>query len=157
MMKHIFLLLTVVLVACNSQPSKQRGDSANTDSSNTDKMESVDKPGFCDALVEEILKSSPRYKKLTEGLLQAVKRNGGTSVSVVMEKSPDATDKKAYEYSANYEMQLAENYPDRQISIARFVFDPSEKELYEYDIIADSLKSIPFDQKLLDNAKEYCK
>lgn len=157
MMKHIFLLLTVVLVACNSQPSNQRGDSANTDSSNTDKMESVDKPEFCDALVEEILKSSSRYKKLTEGLLQAVKRNGGTSVSVVMEKSPDATDKKAYEYSANYEMQLAENYPDRQISIARFVFDPSEKELYEYDIIADSLKSIPFDQKLLDNAQEYCK
>lgn len=156
-MKHIFLLLTVVLIACNSQSSKQGNDSAINDSVTIGKTESVEKNGFCDKLVEEILKTSPRYKKITDGLLEAVKRNGGTSVSVVMEKSPDTTDKKSYEYSTNYEMQLTENYPDRQVSIARFVFSPSTKELYEYDIIADSLKSIPFDVKVLDNPKEYCK
>jgi hypothetical protein len=156
-MKHLFFLFTVLLVACNSQPSKQMSDTTNYDSTNVKKSESVERTGFCNQFAEEILKSSPRYKNLTDGLLQAVRQNGGTSVSIVIEKSPDTTNNKSYEYSANYEMRLAENYPDRQVSIARFVFDPASKELYEYDVIADTLNSIPFEAKLLDDPQKYCR
>ena len=158
-MKHIIFLLAVIVVACNSQPSKKVSDSSASDSNATELVEKgqVEKNNFCNELAEEILKSSPRYKKLTEGLTQAVKRNGGTSVSITMEKSPDASGNNLQEHSASYEMQLTENYPDRQVSIARFVFDPAKTQLYEYDIIADSLKSIPFDQALLNNAQDYCK
>jgi hypothetical protein len=160
-MKNIypFFIVLALLFSCKTQNQQTANDSASVDTVvSKEKPSTVDTSvQFCGELVKEILKSSPRYKQLTSGLLEAVKKNGGTSVDIMIDKSPEHNKKDASEYSANYEMQISESYPDRQVNLAHFSFNPSKGELYEYDVVRDQLITIDFDKELLGGAGRYCK
>lgn len=160
-MKNYYLLMIVffTVISCNTRNNSSDNSSTQQDSSSysSDKDTLDVAIDYCPALVKEILKSSPRYKQLTDGLLAAVKKNGGISVDVVLDKSPNPKQDNTLEYSTSYEMQITENYTDRQVSLAHFSYDPAKSVLYEYDVVRDQLITIEFDQNLLHNAQEYCK
>ena len=159
-MKNFYLLLLIpfLIISCNTQRQRTITDSLPADSIAYEKDENVNKSpsNYCGALVMEVLRSSSRYKELTSGLQEAVKKNGGKIV-VLLDKSPFPNVDKAMSYSDMYEMQVAENYTDRQVNIAHFNFDPQKNKLYEYDVVRDQYIIAEFDQSLLDNAGEYCK
>jgi len=108
-------------------------------------------------IVMEILTSSPTYINKTKGLYEAIIKNGGTSYGITVEGSPHPKKDKAVDFSETYDFNLHETYTDHMPVIARFTFNPSEKQLYEYDPADDSLKPIEFDRKLLEKYKESCK
>lgn len=154
------LVILLFLASCNTQNKPASADTATVDSGiiqHENEVTDQHHIRYCSNLVKEILISSPRYKKLTDGLLQAVKKNGGTSVDIIMDRSPEAVNKQASDYSAQYEMQITESYPDRRVNIAHFTFDPSKNTLYEYDVVRDRLITIDFDKNLLEHSGEYCK
>ena len=111
----------------------------------------------CEDLVKEILTTSPRDKQLTKGLNKAVVKNGGLSFGITLEGSPNPTQDKAWSYSKTYDFTVYEMYTDRQLNIARFSFNPKNKQLYEYDEVHDQLKPIEFDRKLLLKYEALCK
>jgi len=151
------LFIFLIVISCNSQNRQTTRDTTETDSIITTPHSQAVTLTYCPELVKEILRSSPRYKQLTKGLPEAVKKNGGTSVDIVLDKSPDYKKDNAMEYSANYEMQLMENYPDRKVNFAHFTYSPDKKELYEYDMVRDQYTTVAFDTFLLKNAAKYCK
>lgn len=160
-MKNIYIVIGLffIIISCNTRNNNSSNSESHdslTYSSESDAPETA-AVTYCPQLVKEILKSSPRYKQLTEGLLQAVKKNGGKSVDVVLDKSPNPQKDNTLEYSTNYEMQITENYTDRQVSLAHFAFDPAKNALYEYDVVRDQLITIDYDKNLLDNGQDYCK
>ena len=110
----------------------------------------------CKDVVMEILTASPRFEDLTKGLHDAVVKNGGTAFGITLEGSPEA-DKDALDYSPTYDFSLHETYPDRNVAIARFTFNPNEQQLYEYDAITDKLNPIAFDKNLLEKFKQFCR
>lgn len=140
----ILLILSMLLVfACNSKQRKQ--DKLESEKSIIIKSEFKTRG----SLVKEILITSPRYKQLTEGLYDVVIKNGGLSIGVSLEGSPNPQKDKAYIYSKTYDFTLYEMYPDRKMSTSRFSFNPENKLLYEYDAVYDQLKPIEFDKNLL--------
>lgn len=96
-----------------------------------------------------IVETSARCKALTKGLYDRIVKNGGTSYGVMLESSPNPKADPSQGYSATYNFNLHETYPDRMPIIARFVFDPKKKQLYEEDSANDKLIPIPFDKNLL--------
>ena len=92
MKSFYFVLLSLIIISCNTRNQRSESDTTGQDSAiespETDNN-AVSSIVYCPELVKEILKSSPRYKQLTDGLLQAVKKNEGTSVDIVLDKSPD--------------------------------------------------------------------
>ena len=76
-------------------------------------------------------------------------KNGGQSFGVSLEQSPHPKHDKAWSYAKTYEFLIYEKYADRQLSSARFSFDPQKRQLFEYDPILDTLKPIAFNKKLL--------
>lgn len=155
---YLLLLLSLFIISCNTQRQRTITDSLPVDSIAYEDDENVNKStsSYCGALVIEVLKSSTRFKELTTNLNEAVKKNGGKLV-VLLDKSPFPNVDKAMSYSEIYEMQVAENYSDRQVNIAHFNFDPQKNKLYEYDVVRDQYIIAEFDQSLLDNAGEFCK
>lgn len=111
----------------------------------------------CIDVVTEILTTSPLYLKYTDGLYEAIVKNGGTSYGTAIEGSPNPEKDKAWYYSETYDFNLHEIYPDRMPTIARFTFDPANMQLYEDDIIKGELVPIEFDKSLLLKFKELCK
>jgi hypothetical protein len=110
----------------------------------------------CSAVVEEILVTSPRYKELTNGLYEAVVKNGGISFGITYEGSPNPVSDKAIDYSETYDFNLHESYYDRSVVIARFSFNLTQRQLFEYDVINDNLKIIDFDRDLLLELNKLC-
>jgi hypothetical protein len=159
-MKNIYplLLIFVLLASCNTQRQPTVTDSIPNDSVTYENDENANTSAsqYCGHLVIEVLKSSARFKELSAQLSAAIKKNGG-EIGVVLDKSPFPNVDKAMSYSENYEMQVTENYPDRQVNIAHFNFDPHKKQLYEYNVIRDQFINVDFNTSLLDNAGEYCK
>lgn len=158
-MKLFYLLfLGVVLISCKTRNQGDTSGPANGDSivtaEETGKKQVQVK--YCENLVKEILRSSPRYKQLTGSLAEPVKKNGG-KIEIVLDKSPDPASDNTLDSSSNYELQVTESYPDRRVNVARFQLNPANNELYEYDIVRDQLITVEFDRSLLDNAGEYCK
>lgn len=155
---YLLLLLSLFIISCNTQRQRTITDSLPADSIAYEEDENVNKStsSYCGALVIEVLKSSTRFKELTTNLNEAVKKNGGKLV-VLLDKSPFPNVDKAMSYSEIYEMQVAENYSDRQVNIAHFNFDPQKNKLYEYDVVRDQYIIAEFDQSLLDNVGEFCK
>jgi hypothetical protein len=158
----LFPLFVVLLyiISCNSQNKRTSSDTAFNDSAliqSNDGISAQQQIHYCSELVKEILSSSPRYIQLTGGLLPEVKKNGGTSIDIFIDKSPENSDKQASDYSAQYEMQIAESYPDRRVNIAHFTFDPSKNILYEYDVVHNQLITIEYDESLLENSEKFCK
>jgi len=97
----------------------------------------------------KIVETSPRCKQLTKGLFERLIKNGGTSFGVMLEISPNPKTDPSQAYSETYNLNLHESYSDRMPIIARFVFDPKKRELYEEDTVDAKLITIPFDKKLL--------
>jgi len=97
----------------------------------------------------KIVETSARCKQLTRGLYDRVIKNGGTSYGVMLESSPNPKTDPSQSYSKTYNFNLHESYADRMPVIARFVFDPVKRQLFEEDTANDILIPIAFDKKLL--------
>ncbi|TCD04621.1 hypothetical protein EZ449_16870 [Pedobacter frigidisoli] len=97
----------------------------------------------------KIVETSLRCKSLTKGLFERIIKNGGTSYGVMLETSPNPKTYPSQGYSATYNFNLHESYSDRMPIIARFVFDPKKKQLYEEDTANDKLIPISFNKNLL--------
>lgn len=110
----------------------------------------------CLDIVMEILRTSPVYLKKTKGLYEAVVKNGGTSFGIIIEGSPNPNIDKAMNFSHSYDFSLHETYSDRMPVIARFRFNPTDRQLYEYDVAEDALNPIDFDRSLLMKFNKTC-
>lgn len=159
---YFFGLLVILTVSCKS--GNQQDTSADSVHDTTESYQESqyhqDNSGVssvCPELVKEILRTSPRYRKLTEGMLVAVKKNGGSSVDIYLSKSPDPKQDNTLDYSEYYELEVSENYPDRRVNIAHFSFDPQKMQLYEYDVVRNQLITIDFNRDLLLERTKYCK
>ena len=97
----------------------------------------------------KIVETSPRCRQLTKGLYERVIKNRGTSYGVMLESSPNPKTDPSQGYAKTYNFNLHESYADRMPIIARFVFDPIKKQLFEEDTANDKLIPISFDKKLL--------
>jgi hypothetical protein len=86
---------------------------------------------------------------LTKGLAEAVLKNGGLYFGLALEGSPDPRQDSAMSYSKTYNYTLYEMYPDRQLNTSRFIFNPGNKQLYEYDPVHDQLTAINYAKNLL--------
>ncbi|RPH31866.1 MAG: hypothetical protein EHM93_11810 [Bacteroidales bacterium] len=127
------LIFSILIVfACNSKDSKKNKFRLNRES-----------------IIQEIITTSPRYKELTKGLYDVVIKNGGSSIGISLEGSPDAKKDKVISYSKTYDFTLYEMYTERKMNTTRFSFSPEKKQLYEYDAVNDTLKPIDFDKNLL--------
>ena len=102
-----------------------------------------------ESIAQEILTTSPRYKELTKGLYDVVIKNGGSSIGISLEGSPDTQNNKGGSYSTTYDFTLFEMYTERRMNTTRFSFNPEKKQLYEYDAVNDELNPIDFDKNLL--------
>jgi len=111
----------------------------------------------CIDIVTEILTTSPVYLKKTKGLYEAVVKNGGTSFEIMIDGSPNPKSDEANGFSDNYNFSLHESYPDRNVTIGYFSFNPTERQLYEYDVAEDKSYPINFDRNLLLKFNEMCK
>jgi len=96
-----------------------------------------------------IVETSPRCKQLTKGLFERIVKNGGTSFGVMLESSPNPKTDPSQSYSKTYNFNLHESYSDRMPVIARFVFDPAKRQLFEEDTVEGKLVPISFNRKLL--------
>lgn len=103
----------------------------------------------CIETVIGIIEGSNSYNQITNGLAERVIKNGGNGYGILIDASPNPLRDNALNQSDNYELSLHENYEDRNPVIARYVFNPKEKLLYEYNVAEDILVSIPFDKSLL--------
>jgi hypothetical protein len=154
------LFFFLVLVSCGRRAEDNPTKSA-TDCTKANVKESTPsgetRTRNCLDVVTEILTSSPAYQKRTLGLAEAVQKNGGSSFGITLEGSPNPEKDQALNPSETYDFSLHETYEDRMPTIARYSFNPSEKQLYEYDVVNDQLIPIDFDKNLLAALAELCK
>ncbi|QSW88109.1 hypothetical protein J0383_17795 [Flavobacterium endoglycinae] len=120
-------------------------------------IKEIKKSKTCLDVVFDILTTSPTFVNKTKGLNEAIRKNGGTSYGIVVEGSPNPKEDDADAFSKTYDFNLHESYPDRIATIARYTFDPSKKELYEYNVAEDTLKPIKFNKELLLEFDKTCK
>jgi hypothetical protein len=160
--KIIFFSFIIIAVSChknesikNPIPSNDKKGIVN-DLKKTEKPQEVNYSKTCSDEAIEILESSSSYQKRIENLLDAVVKNGGTSYGILIEGSPNPKSDHASSYSKNYDFSLHETYPDRVVTIARYTFDPARNELFEYDVVNDSMITIKFDKKLLSKFHKTC-
>jgi hypothetical protein len=140
MKKYIVIVLIssiVFVFACSSKEGKKNKAELNRES-----------------IAQEILTTSPRYKELTKGLYDVVIKNGGSSIGISLEGSPDSKNDKSIKYSKTYDFALYEMYTERKMSTTRFSFSPEKKQLYEYDAVNEELNPIEFDKNLLIKFEE---
>lgn len=125
----------------------------------TEKTQEIDikQKEACIDVVMEILTTAPAYLEETEGLNDAVVKNGGTSIGITLEGSPNPKVDDAWGFSNTYDFSLHETYSDRMLTIARFVFNPSDRQLYKFDDLEDELIPIEFNRNLLSKFNEACK
>ena len=111
----------------------------------------------CYDIVEEILITSPVFIKLTDGLFERVKKNGGIGYGFALEGSPSPEIDDAWNYSPTYDFNLHESYKERIFVFSRFTFSPKDKQLYQLDATNDELVPIEFNRNLLIKFDEFCK
>jgi hypothetical protein len=111
----------------------------------------------CMDVVFEIIKSSPEHQQRTNGLYEAIVKNGGTSYGFRIEGSPNPKEDKALGYAENYQIAMHESYPDHIVTIQRYEFDPIKKQLYEVDARNLDLIPIDFDRALLSKYDNACR
>jgi hypothetical protein len=155
-----------LLLGCEShnKPQKPNTDSAATQTAVTAAItdtlapaqQTPPKNDECIKTVMQIVQTSPHYVEKTQGLEDSVIKNGGTSLMIVVEASPNPGRDNSLETSEDYEFSLRENYPDRTPVIARYTFKPTVPQLYEYDVVSDSLRALSFDTTLLDKFRKNC-
>jgi hypothetical protein len=150
---NLFLIfIAIILTNCNNDSKPDSPFSTTDGSKHKDTAilatAPLDTTG-CIAAIYRILESSTRFKELTDGLSERIRKNGGTSYGLMLEGSPNPKRDTAMYQSTTYDISLHESYPDRIVIVARFSFDPEKKELYEYEVANDSLVSRSFDKRLL--------
>jgi len=154
----ILLLLSSSVLSCNFKKADAKNETENPVNA-LGMAESAKTPvapsQACKDVALEILTTSPRFEALTKGLHETIVKNGGTGFGMTLEGSPEA-EKDALDYSPTYDFSLHENYPDRDVVVARFTFNPAEQQLYEFDAITDKLNPIDFDKNLLEKLKQVC-
>jgi hypothetical protein len=106
-------------------------------------------------IVEQIVTTSPTFLKMTEGLAALVVKNGGTSFGVSMESSPNMEISGTDDQANTYIFELHESYPDRNVTIARFSFDPKKRQLFRYNGVNDTWTAIDLDKRWLVKFDEY--
>lgn len=159
----LLLCLLIVLFSCHKKETIKTSVEADTkksiakDTIEPEQNNKISDTVTCIDVVLDILTTAPSYVEGTKGLYEAVVKNGGTSIGITVEGSPNPKIDKARDYSENYILSLHETYPDRMPTIARYSFDPSKNELYEYDIAEDSLIPISFNKDLLLKFRKVCK
>lgn len=163
MKKELVLLsLFIVLFSCQRREATKTTVASSTkktivkDSIKPIQDKKVNDTIACIDVVIEILTTAPSYIQGTKGLYEAVVKNGGTSIGITVEGSPNPERDKARDYSETYVLSLHETYPDRMPTIARYTFDPSKNELYEYNTAEDSLMPITFNKDLLLKYRKTC-
>jgi hypothetical protein len=155
------LFFFIVLVSCGKRGDNNATEATTEAAASADSTKQVQLQGArtrnCLDVVTEILTSSPAYQKRTLGLAEAIQKNGGSSFGITLEGSPNPEKDQALNLSETYDFSLHETYEDRMPTIARYSFNPSEKKLYEYDVVNDQLIPIDFDKNLLATLSELCK
>lgn len=155
-----FLITTclfLMLCSCDTRPPKEPQVKAATGivMPDTAKPVRIVSPS-CGTIVLEILLTSPRYLQLTDGLYEAVVKNGGTSFGINYEGSPDPEADSAMSYSETYDYSVHETYPDHNPVRARFTFDTRQRQLYEHDAVEDTLIPVSFNRQLLGRLDSFC-
>ncbi|CAA9194472.1 hypothetical protein FLA105534_00163 [Flavobacterium bizetiae] len=164
-MKKNLLLLSLIMIIFSCHKTEVIKIAIKTNNKKTTTKDTIDQAQKdkvddtvnCIDVVIEILTTAPSYVEDTKGLYEAVVKNGGTSIGITIEGSPNPERDKALDYSKNYVLSLHETYPDRMPTIARYTFDPSKNELYEYNTAEDSLMPITFNKDLLLKYHKTCK
>ena len=163
MKKNLLLLALIITFSCHKTETIKTPPTINTEKTTAkDTIKPVSTKNISDSItcidvVLEILTTAPSYVEGTKGLYEAVVKNGGTSFGITVEGSPNPKRDNALDYSETYELNLHETYPDRMPTIARYTFDPSKNELYEYDTANDSLIPIAFNKNLILKYNKICK
>ena len=163
MKKNLLLLALIITFSCHKTETIKTPPKINTEKTTAkDTIKPVSTKNISDSItcidvVLEILRTAPSYVEGTKGLYEAVVKNGGTSFGITVEGSPNPKRDNALDYSETYELNLHETYPDRMPTIARYTFDPSKNELYEYDTANDSLMPIAFNKNLILKYNKICK
>lgn len=163
MKKNVLLLALIITFSCHKTETIKTPPTINTEKTTAkDTIKPVSTKNISDSItcidvVLEILTTAPSYVEGTKGLYEAVVKNGGTSFGITVEGSPNPKRDNALDYSETYELNLHETYPDRMPTIARYTFDPSKNELYEYDTANDSLIPIAFNKNLILKYNKTCK
>lgn len=153
----ILLCLLLSLYSCHNQKSKKE-DPVNSDVS----IETSENPILkgieqnlqenlqpIELVVKEILTTSPRYIELTKGIQERLVKNGGLYFGVYLERSPERIKETEDRYSRTYNFTIYEMYEERKLNTARFTFNPNNHQLYEYDMVNDSMLPIGFDKTLI--------
>jgi len=155
---HFFALLSIFVLTSwiNPQNSNKSDDQIGKNITKQGEAKEKKGPKTCVDVVIEILTTSPTFVKETKGLDAAIVKNGGTSFGITIEGSPNPKNDGALDYSKTYDFNLHETYSDRMPVIARFTFNPANKQLYEYDIAEDKLNPIDFNRNLLLKFNELC-
>jgi len=163
MKKNVLLLALIITFSCHKTETIKTPPTINTEKTTAkDTIKPVSTKNISDSItcidvVLEILTTAPSYVEGTKGLYEAVVKNGGTSFGITVEGSPNPKRDNALDYSETYELNLHETYHDRMPTIARYTFDPSKNELYEYDTANDSLIPIAFNKNLILKYNKICK
>lgn len=163
MKNSLLLLVTIITFSCHKTETVKTSLPASTqkviakDTTKAIETNTISDSITCIDVVLEILRTAPSYVESTKGLYEAVVKNGGTSYGITVEGSPNPERDKAREYSETYVLSLHESYPDRMPTIARYTFDASKNELYEYDTLNDSLIAIAYNKDLLQKYRTICK
>ncbi|MBK7434831.1 MAG: hypothetical protein IPI66_13680 [Chitinophagaceae bacterium] len=111
----------------------------------------------CREVVMDLLTDTDRFREITRGLNEAIKKNGGTSYGLMLEASPDPARDEANDRSAFYEISLHESYPDRMTVTARFRYNPEAQRLYQVDPVEDTLIPLNFDRRYALEMKKACR
>jgi hypothetical protein len=157
----LFMVGCFSVFACQNEQKKELSNKAIVKiktSIPNDSIRSIDKPMYKKVksmrsnkfIAKEILITSDRYKQITKGLNVAVVKNGGEGYGVRLERSPNPEKDGEIGYSKTYDFVVYEKYPERQLNIAWFSFNPISEKLFEYDPILDHKKAIAFDKNLLE-------
>lgn len=120
-------------------------------------VNNINEKETCIDVVMEILTTSSAYLKETDGVREAVIKNGGTGLIIEIEGSPNPKHDHAEEFSNTYDFSLHENYPSHAPTIARFTFNPKNRQLYKIDPLEDELIPIEFNKNLLLKFNKACK
>jgi hypothetical protein len=110
----------------------------------------------CSEIVYEILTTSKNYKNVTDGLRERVLKKGGTSFGLVCEGSPTPKSDGAARYSKTYDYSVYEYYPDDSVIIARYIFDPVKKQLFDNEPVMHDIFPIAFNKDLLLKLDKSC-
>lgn len=143
-------LITMALLAACGEGPQQPAPKKDTVAATTDTVRYT-----CKEVVMFILESSPRYQAIIAELDSATKPNHMT-YGTMWEATPNPEADEVPQHSDTYDINVHESYKQRMNVVARFSFDPAKRQLFEYDVVNDTLLPVSFDTTLLMKAEKKC-